>query len=276
MNRAELKLFLDRKVEEYNTPAFITGDPVSVPHLFSKKQDMEIAGFFAATFAWGNRTTIISKCRELMKLMDNAPHDFVVNHREKDLKRFTGFCHRTFNDTDLLYFIYFLQQHYKRNASLEDAFFPIEKNLPPFGQTLLQRVSGGVPQGRGGLVEDALNYFYTYFFSLEHVPERTRKHVAAPMKNSACKRLNMFLRWMVRNDKKGVDFGIWKKIKPADVIIPLDLHVARVAKHFKLISRPNSDWQSAVELTTQLRRFDAADPAKYDFALFALGVIEKF
>lgn len=253
MNKADLKAFLDRKAEEYNRPSFIEGDPVSVPHLFSKKQDIEIAGFFAATFAWGIRTTIISKCRELMKLMDDAPHDFIVNHREKDLKRLIGFCHRTFNDTDLLYFISFLQHHYKTAATLESAFFNNTTD-----------------------VETALDYFYTYFFSLEHIPNRTRKHVAAPMKNSACKRLNMYLRWMVRNDGNGVDFGLWKQLRPEQLIIPLDLHVARVAKRFKLIDRPNADWQSALELTAQLRRFDPADPVKYDFALFALGVIEKF
>lgn len=253
MNKADLKLFLDKKVKEYNNLSFIPLDPVSVPHMFSKKQDIEISGFFAATFAWGNRTTIINKCKELMKLMDNSPHEFIVHHKEKDRKRFLGFCHRTFNDTDLLYFISFLQHHYKRYESLEDAFFK------------------GAAE-----VEDALNYFYTYFFSLEDVPRRTLKHVASPVKNSGCKRLNMFLRWMVRNDGKGVDFGIWKKISPSKLIIPLDLHVARVARRFKLLNRPNADWQSALELTGHLREFDAKDPVKYDFALFALGVMERF
>lgn len=254
MNTSELKNFLDRKVAEYNNPDFILLDPISVPHLFSKKQDIEIAAFFAATFAWGNRTTIINKCKELMRLMDNSPHDFITNHRERDRKRLLGFCHRTFNDTDLLYFVSFLQHHYKRNSSLENAFFPAHISS----------------------VEEGLNYFYSYFFSLEDVPQRTKKHVASPLKNSGCKRLNMYLRWMVRNDKKGVDFGIWHKIKPSQLIIPLDLHVARVAKRFKLLTRPRSDWQSALELTENLSEFDARDPVKYDFALFALGVTEKF
>jgi len=252
MDNAELKNFLDRKVKEYNRPSFIKDDPVSVPHLFTKKQDIEIAGFFAATFAWGIRTTIINKCRELMQLMDNAPHDFIVNHKEKDLQKFEAFCHRTFNATDLLYFISFLKQHYKKYDSLEEAF--------DFTSS----------------IEQSLNYFYTYFFSLEDVPSRTRKHVAAPMKNSACKRLNMFLRWMVRNDNKGVDFGLWKSIKPSELVCPLDLHVARVAKHFDLLDRPNPDWASAIQLTENLKKFDKKDPAKYDFALFALGVIERF
>lgn len=262
MDADALKDFLDRKVEEYNKPSFIPADPVSVPHMFTKKQDREISGFFAAVFAWGNRTTIIRKCSELMRIMDDRPYDFILHHQEKDRKRFEGFCHRTFNDTDLLYFISFLQYHYKKYDSLEDAFA---------GADMLKEEPEGSER-----MERVLNYFYSYFFSLEDVPNRTRKHIAAPMKNSACKRLNMFLRWMVRNDKKGVDFGIWKKLKPADLICPLDLHVARVAKRFGLTDRPNSDWQSALMLTRRLREFDPEDPAKYDFALFALGVIERF
>ncbi len=261
MDNAELKKFLDRKVKEYNRPSFIEHDPVSVPHSFTKKQDIEIAGFFAAIFAWGIRTTIINKCRELMRLMDDAPHDFIVNHKEKDRRRFEAFCHRTFNATDLLYFIAFLQQHYKKYDSLEDAFI---RCLPASSR-----------EG-GRIVQHSLDYFYTYFFSLEDVPARTRKHIAAPMKNSACKRLNMFLRWMVRNDNNGVDFGLWKTIKPSELICPLDLHVARVAKRFDLLDRPDPDWQSAVQLTDNLKKFDAKDPVKYDYALFALGVVERF
>jgi uncharacterized protein (TIGR02757 family) len=253
----ELKDFLDRKVEEYNRPSFIEDDPISVPHRFSKKQDIEIAGFFAAIFAWGNRTTIIQKSLELMRLMDNDPHHFIVHHREKERKRFEHFCHRTFNATDLLYFISFLQYHYQKNDSLEDAF-------------TMHLTGVGEP------VEEALNFFSGYFFSLEEVPKRTKKHIASPQKNSACKRLNMFLRWMVRDDGKGVDFGLWKKIKPSQLVCPLDLHVARVARRFDLLQRPNADWRSAMELTTHLRKYDAADPVKYDFALFALGVVEKF
>jgi uncharacterized protein (TIGR02757 family) len=256
-----LKAFLDRKVEEYNQPSFIAYDPIVVPHSYAKKQDVEIAGFFAAIFAWGNRTTIINKARELMKLMDNSPHDFIRNHKERERKRFEGFSHRTFNTTDLLYFISFLQVHYKTCNSLEDAFI---------GRNVLQATQEEEP------MERMLNAFYERFFSLEHVPARTRKHVAAPAKNSACKRLNMFLRWMVRKDKKGVDFGIWSRIAPHDLICPLDLHVARVARRFGLIGRPLADWKSAVELTAHLRRFDANDPARYDFALFALGINEKF
>jgi len=259
MNIDALKSFLDRKVEEYNRPIFINDDPVSVPHSFSLKQDIEISAFFAATFAWGNRTTIINKSRELMRLMDNSPHQFITQHREEDLRRFEGFCHRTFNTTDLLYFISFLQAHYQKYSSLEDAF-----TIPP------------VELDHKEPIESRLDNFYALFFSLEHVPLRTRKHVAAPSKNSACKRLNMYLRWMVRDDKKGVDFGLWKKIKQHELICPLDLHVARVARKFGLVERPSADWQAALDLTRHLRSFDPTDPVKYDFALFALGVIEKF
>ncbi|HVZ97307.1 MAG TPA: TIGR02757 family protein [Chitinophagaceae bacterium] len=254
----DLKNFLDKKVEEYNQPFFITNDPLSVPHLFSKKQDIEIAGFFAATFAWGIRKTIINKCKELMQLMDNAPHDFCLNHSDTDLKKIQKFTHRTFNTTDLLYFLSFFKFHYSQNDSLESAFF---------NRKYIQQ---------GNPVENALNHFYDYFFSLEYVPARTKKHAASPRKKSACKRLNMFLRWMVRDDGKGVDFGIWKMIPPSQLICPVDLHVARVARHFGLLKRKQADWQAAEELTAELRKFDEHDPVKYDFALFGLGVLEKY
>ncbi|RYE02198.1 MAG: TIGR02757 family protein [Sphingobacteriales bacterium] len=254
MSPAELKAFLDRKVAEYNTPAFIAADPISVPHRFTQRQDIEIAGFFAALFAWGNRTTIINKSNELLALMDGAPHQFITQHEETDLKRFLHFKHRTFNPTDVLYMIEFFRQHYQKSATLEDAF---------------------VPAAFTGM-EDALNYFHTYFFSLPDAPPRTRKHIAAPFKGSTCKRINMYLRWMVRTDNHGVDFGLWKKLKPSSLIIPVDLHVARVARRFGLLERPATDWLAAVELTERLRAFDADDPVKYDFALFSLGVGERF
>ncbi len=256
--KSDLKKFLDKKVNQFNNPSFIKDDPVCIPHLFSKKQDIEIAGFFAAIFAWGIRKTIINKCRELLQLMDFAPHDFCINHNDSDLKKLIGFCHRTFNDTDLLYFISFLQFHYTKNKSLEIAFFN-KHTINQINKT-----------------EAALNYFYSYFFSLEHVPSRTRKHIATPGKNSSCKRLNMYLRWMIRNDGKGVDFGIWDKISPAELICPVDLHVARVAGKFHLLKRKQVDWQAAVDLTNELKKFDKNDPVKYDFALFGLGILEKY
>jgi uncharacterized protein (TIGR02757 family) len=255
----DLKKFLDKKVNEFDNPSFIKDDPVSIPHLFSKKQDIEIAGFFAAIFAWGIRKTIINKCRLLLQLMDNSPYDFCLNHTDNDLKKLVGFCHRTFNDTDLLYFISFFRFHYSKNNSLESAFFN--------NKTLKQSHN---------IIETSLNYFYQYFFSLEDISERTKKHIASPGKNSSCKRLNMYLRWMIRNDHKGVDFGIWEKITPADLICPVDVHVARVSRHFNLLKRKQVDWIAAIELTEELKNFDPEDPVKYDFALFGLGVLEKY
>jgi uncharacterized protein (TIGR02757 family) len=257
MDTTNLKDFLNAKVAEYDKAAFIQADPVRIPHAFTKKQDIEIAGFFAAIFAWGHRTTIINKSTALMQLMDNAPHDFCLHHQASDLKRLLSFKHRTFNPTDLLYFIDFFKHHYSRHVSLETAF---TKEM----------------RANDANTENALNGFYQYFFSLEEVPKRTLKHIASPHKKASCKRLNMYLRWMVRKDKGGVDFGIWKHISPSQLIIPLDVHVARVARHFKLLQREQTDWQAAVELTATLKKMDPADPTKYDFALFGLGVLEKF
>jgi uncharacterized protein (TIGR02757 family) len=249
--------FFNAKVAQYNQPAFIKDDPICVPHRFTKLQDIEIAGFFAAIFAWGIRTTIINKTNKLLQLMDDAPHDFIVNHQPQDLKKLLAFKHRTFNTTDLLYFIHFLQYHYHQYASLETAF---TKCLSTTDTTIEQGLIG----------------FHQYFFSLEDFPPRTKKHIATPYKQSSCKRLNMYLRWMVRSDNAGVDFGVWKSIKPSQLICPIDLHVARVAKRFQLLDRQLVDWQAALELTSYLRTLDAEDPVKYDFALFGLGVMEKF
>lgn len=257
MEGKKLKEFLDRKVDEYNQPSFIEHDPISIPHLFTKKQDIEIAGFFASIFAWGNRTTIINKSKDLMKLMDNTPHDFIVHHSEKDLERLLQFKHRTFNVTDLLYFILFLKHHYRGSKTLETAF---SKWMNKNDET----------------IEEALIGFHDYFFSLKDAPVRTRKHIATPKRNSTCKRLNMFLRWMVRRDSCGVDFGIWNNIWPSQLICPIDVHVARVGRRFDLIQRKQIDWQTALELTSQLKKFDRNDPVKYDFALFGLGVAEKY
>lgn len=253
-SKSSLKDFFDSKVQQYNQPSFIKEDPICIPHTFTKKQDIEIAGFFAAIFAWGNRTTIIQKSFELMKLMDNSPHEFCLHHQDQDLKILVHFKHRTFNATDLLYFISFLQQHYKKYDSLEDAF-----TIPKENEMKIR-----------------LTRFHEYFFSLEDAPARTRKHIATPYKGSSCKRLNMFLRWMVRKDKAGVDFGIWKQIQPFELICPIDVHVARVAKRFQLLDRKQTDWQAAVELTNYLKTLDPKDPVKYDFALFGLGVMEKY
>lgn len=248
---------LDRKADEYNRPDFIADDPVCIPHLFSRQQDIEIMGFFAAVFAWGQRKTIISKCRELAQRMDMAPYDFVRNHSDSDLQRLLHFRHRTFNDTDLLYFIAFFHRWYSEYASLETAFTAGMKRSDEH-------------------VENGLNHFKETFFSLDDVPHRTRKHISAPVQKSACKRINMYLRWMVRKDARGVDFGIWKKIRPSQLVCPLDVHVQRVAASLGLIERQQNDWQAAVELTRNLKKLDSSDPVRYDFALFGLGVIDKF
>lgn len=253
MNKFELKALLDKKVQQYNTPDFIESDPISVPHSFTLKQDREIMGFFAAIFAWGQRKTIIKKSLELAERMDNAPFQFIKNHSEQDLKQLLGFKHRTFNDTDLLYVIDFMKRHYAQAESLETAFSP---------------------DGRYG-VEEALIHFQAYFFESPDAPRRTRKHIPSPLQKSACKRLNMYLRWMVRNDDAGVDFGLWNKINPSQLICPLDLHVDRTARMLGLLEREKNDWKSALELTEHLRQLDAEDPAKYDFALFGISIEEK-
>ncbi|MGN7990664.1 TIGR02757 family protein [Pedobacter sp. 22226] len=279
MQFLELKNFLDGKVEQYNQPNFIANDPVCIPHLFEKKQDIEIAGFFAAVLAWGQRKTIINKCRELLNRMDNAPHDFVLNHTDDDLRRLLNFKHRTFNDTDLLYFISFFKQHYQNFKSLEDAFIPRQDTFRteyPEVSAMGNNIAVSSVADLDFSIEQALNHFRAYFFSLEDFPHRTKKHISSPKQKSTCKRLNMFLRWMVRNDNHGVDFGIWNTLKPEGLICPCDVHVDRVGRLLGLISRKQTDWLTAVELTENLRQFDPKDPVRYDFALFGLGVEKVF
>ncbi len=247
---------LETKYLQFNHTDFIEDDPVCIPHGFSRKQDIEISGLFAAVFAWGQRKTIINKTRELLNLMDNSPYDFVMHHSDKDLRALETFRHRTFNATDALYFIAFLRHHYENHTSLESAFSQF--------------------QGRGDVnVKNAISGFYRYFFSLEDHPDRTRKHISTPDKNSACKRINMYLRWMVRNDTAGVDFGLWHELSPSQLICPCDVHVERVARQLNLINRKQVDWLMAEELTSNLALMDKNDPVKYDFALFGLG-IEKY
>lgn len=255
-----IKALLDEQLTLHNQKDFIDKDPISIPHRFSKKQDIEIAGFFAALFAWGNRTTIINKCNELMMLMDNSPYQFITQHKEIELKKFLGFKHRTFNTTDLLHFIRLLRFHYEQNNCSEP--------------TLETAFSRGL-HSKDETVENALTHFHNYFFSLEDSPGRTKKHISTPANNSSCKRLNMFLRWMVRKDKAGVDFGIWKNILPHQLVCPLDVHVQRVALNLKLISSEKADWKTAIELTNNLKKLDPSDPVKYDIALFSIGATNR-
>jgi len=254
--RQHIKAFLDEKVDLYNRPQFIADDPIQIPHRFTKLQDVEIMGFWTAVLAWGQRKTIINKANELVELMDGAPHDFMVHHSERDRKRFLEFKHRTFQVTDTLYFLEFLQYFYKNNNTLETAFSQfINKN--------------------DETVEKALIGFHDLFFSLDVAPQRTRKHIATPTRKSTCKRLNMFLRWMVRDDDKGVDFGLWKEISSSQLLMPLDVHVERVGRELGLINRKQRDWKTVLELTQNLREYDPEDPVKYDFALFGMGVMER-
>lgn len=249
----DLKGQLDQWVAQYNQPGFIEADPISVPKQFTKLQDIEIIAFWAAMLAWGQRKTIINKAQELIELMEGQPHAFILEHSEQDRERFLSFKHRTFQATDTLYFLEFLQHHYRQHHSLEDAFARYLRTEDEH-------------------VGPALIGFHEYFFSLPYAPQRTRKHVATPARKSSCKRLNMFLRWMVRRDDRGVDFGLWQRIRPAQLLMPLDVHVERVARRLGLLARKQTDWQAVLELTAALRRFDPEDPVKYDFALFGLGV----
>lgn len=254
MTNKELKEFLDAKSYQYNNPDFLTSDPLQIPHQFSKKEDIEISGFLTATIAWGNRKSIIKNAERMMELLDFSPHDFVVNHQEKDLTRFNDFIHRTFNGGDLAYFIRSLNNIYGKHGGLE---------------TIFQKY------GEADSLQTAISRFKVAFFELPH-QTRTTKHVSDPLKGSAAKRINMFLRWMVRNSDTGVDFGIWNSIKPSQLSCPLDVHTGNVARKLGLVQRKQNDGKALLELDHQLRKLDPIDPVKYDFALFGLGVFEKF
>ncbi|GAA3625894.1 TIGR02757 family protein [Flavivirga jejuensis] len=254
MNKKDLKDFLDAKVIQYNNPKFIESDPIQIPHQFSKKEDIEISGFLTATIAWGNRKSIINNAKRLMELLDNSPYDFILNHSETDLEKLSPFVHRTFNGHDCIQFIKSLKHIYKNHNGQESVF---SKHI----KTESLQVS--------------ISKFKLAFFEIEHL-QRTQKHVSDPLKNSAAKRINMFLRWMARNDNAGVDFGIWKSLPPSKLSCPLDVHSGNVARKLGLLQRKQNDAKALLELDTALRELDANDPVKYDFALFGLGVFEGF
>lgn len=258
MNHSELKDFLDEKVELYNNPNFIESDPVQIPHLFSLKEDIEIAGFLSATIAWGNRKMIIKNSHRMMDLMGNTPYDFVMSHSEKNLEELESFVHRTFNGQDFSTFIRSLKHIYKNNGGLETVFTKHQSQEIETAST-----------------QTSIHEFKKIFFEIPH-QYRTQKHISDPLNNSAAKRINMYLRWMIRQDNKGVDFGIWKSISPAALSCPLDVHSGNVARKLGLLTRKQNDSKALAELDTKLREFDANDPVKYDFALFGLGVFEKF
>jgi uncharacterized protein (TIGR02757 family) len=248
----DLQAFLDEQVAKYNQPGFIEADPISIPHQFRRLQDREIMGFWVSMLAWGQRKTMIANAQELIRLMDGAPYDFILNHQEEDRIRFLNFKHRTFQPTDTLYFLEFFQHYYRHHASLETAFSQFIQPDSPH-------------------VEAALIGFHELFFDLSDSPQRTRKHVATPKRGSTCKRLNMFLRWMVRRDDQGVDFGLWQSIRADQLLMPLDVHVDRIARKYGLLKRKQTDWLAVLELTETLKTFDPMDPVKYDFALFGMG-----
>lgn len=254
MNQLDLKSFLDEKVLQYNTPEFIDSDPIQIPHLFTQKEDIEIAGFLAATIAWGNRKMIIKNAHRMMDFLGNSPYDFVMNHKEHHLELLEGFVHRTFNSVDFVHFIKALKHIYTTHNGLENIFqvHASENSLQP-----------------------AIHELKKVFFEISH-PSRTTKHVSDPNKNSACKKINMWLRWLIRNDDSGVDFGLWKNINPSVLSCPLDVHSGNVARKLGLLTRKQNDAKAVLELDTNLRLLDKLDPVKYDFALFGLGVFEKF
>ena len=274
LDYSSIKDFLDTKTDLYNRPSFIERDPISIPHRFSRKQDIEIMGFWSAVLAWGQRSVILKKAAELVEHMDGSPYDFVRNHQESDLKRFLAFKHRTFNATDALYFLHFFHQYYQDNDSLENAFVPAWSGIPALAAES-NRTSGSKSAAEAGMPDHAgtaLINFHDRFCQDPFFPDRTRKHIATPARNSSCKRLLMFLRWMVRQDDRGVDFGLWTRLTPDQLVIPIDVHVNRVSRQLGLLTRQQTDWKAALELTQTLRRFDPTDPVRYDFALFGLGV----
>ncbi len=254
MKKTELKEFLDAKVIQYNHPEFLESDPIQIPHLFTLKEDVEISGFLTATIAWGNRKSIISNAHKMMELMDHAPYDFIQNHQEEDLDKLQNFVHRTFNGVDLMFFVKSLKNIYQYRGGLEGVF-----------TSNLDKKS----------IQPAISKFKEVFFEMPH-PKRTTKHISDPVKGSAAKRINMYLRWMVRDNTTGVDFGLWKDIPPSILSCPLDVHSGNVARKLGLLKRKQNDAKALAELDYSLRQLDPKDPVKYDFALFGLGVFEKF
>ncbi|NLO03850.1 MAG: TIGR02757 family protein [Bacteroidales bacterium] len=254
LNIKDLKEFLDEKVEQYNRPSFIECDPISIPHQFTEKHDIEIAGFLAATIAWGNRKTIIRSANRILELLDHSPYEFIMNSGDDEFEAFKNFVHRTFNSTDLCYFLKALRHIYRNKGGLEIIFRTHQT---------------------ADSLQPAIHELHKIFFELPH-EKRTEKHVSDPYKGSSAKKINMYLRWMIRRDKKGVDFGIWESISPSKLSCPLDVHSGNVARKLGLLNRKQNDARAVAELDKILRSFDPEDPVKYDFALFGLGAIERF
>jgi len=249
----KIKELLDKKYLEYNNISFIKDDPVQIPHLFSKKEDIEISAFLTSSISWGNRLSIINNSRKLMNYMDNSPYDFIQNYSSSDLRRFEGFVHRTFNNIDCIYFLRSLKNIYKNYLGLEEVFMN--------GFNKSDNIYG------------AIEHFAEIFLLLEH-EKRVKRHIPNVIAGSAAKRINMFLRWMIRYDEQGVDFGIWKGISKSKLMLPLDVHTANTARKLGILRRKQNDWKAVEEVTSILRLFDYNDPVKYDFALFGIGRYE--
>ena len=254
MNHNDLKEFLDEKSYYYQNSDFIENDPIIVPHQYELKEDIEISAFLTATISWGRRKSIIEKALYMMNILGNEPYNFIMNHTEKDLKALSYYCYRTFNDLDLKFFIRSLKNVYTNHNGLESIFSSDNNFLN---------------------IQDRIHNFRSIFFSIPH-EKRTQKHVSDPYKGSAAKRINLFLRWMVRSKSSGVDFGLWNKIKPSQLSIPLDIHSGNVSRKLGILKRKQTDNIAVMELDKKLRSFDPYDPVKYDFALFGLGIFEKF
>lgn len=252
MDFERIKGLLDQKHLQYNRADFVENDPISIPHSYTGLKDIEITAFWTAILSWGQRKTIINKARELFSLMDNTPYDFILNASEKEYLKFEKFVHRTFQPDDTFYFMDFFKRHYAEFESLEDAFLPK-------GTTSFE-------------MKESLIHFQKHFFDSKNLLNRTKKHISSPLTKSTCKRILMFLRWMVRSDENGVDFGIWKSINPSNLMIPFDVHVERVSRQLGMVQRKQRDWKTVEELTEVLRKLDPTDPVKYDYALFGLGL----
>jgi len=254
LNLEQLREFLDEKVQQYNNPNFIELDPIQIPHMYSAKEDIEISGFLAATISWGNRTSILKSSKRMMELMGNSPYDFIMHHKDEHLKKMDGFVHRTFNSTDLITFIEALKYLYQHQNGLEGVFtkYKTVKSIQP-----------------------AIHQLNKVFFTVPHL-QRTRKHLPDPLSGSAAKKINMYLRWMIRKDNCSVDFGIWKNISPSILSCPLDVHSGNVSRKLGLLKRKQNDAKAVQELDACLRQLDNNDPVKYDFALFGLGIYENF
>lgn len=247
----ELKELLERLCDKYNRPEFIEGDPISVPHRYAGRADREVAGFFAATIAWGNRKAIVTSGHRMMRCMDDAPADFVRNASERELAALSAYVHRTFNGGDLRDFVLALrrmQELYGGIGAFFESRYEATRSIPA-----------------------VFAEFRREFFACDHAP-RCEKHLSSVEKGAACKRLCMYLRWMVRRDDRGVDFGEWTRIPMSALYIPLDVHAGNMARALGLLARRQNDWRAVEEVTRALRGFDAADPVRYDFSLFGAGI----